>query len=122
MNGVSLLMELDTRAGASLISKEPYSKHFSMMPLKPCLTRLHTYTGESIKVLRYITIDVKYCNQHANLPSVVVGGSGPSLLGRDWLVAIKLDWKNTFTSELSFHTQSLSMVLIRSRVSKQSRS
>ena len=78
---------------------------------------MHTYTGEAIKVLGQITTGVNYCNQHANLPLVVVAGTGPSLLGRDWLVAIKLDWKNIFnlrgsSSELSFETQSKLQAII----------
>ena len=42
LNGISLLMELDIGAVAFLISEETYHKYFSMMPLKPYLTRLHT--------------------------------------------------------------------------------
>ena len=96
LNSVSLLMELDTRAGASLISDEIYHKHFSIMLLKPSLTRLQTYKGKSIKVLGKITIGVKYCNQHANLTLVVVEGTGLSLFSRDWFAAIELDWQNIF--------------------------
>ena len=35
MNGTSLLMELDTGAGVSVISEETYKKHFSGTPLRP---------------------------------------------------------------------------------------
>ena len=38
---------------------------------------------------------VKFCeeNQEEVLDLLVVGGSGPSLLGRDWLSKIQLNWK-----------------------------
>jgi len=55
--------------------------------------KLHTYTGEPLKILEEITIDVQYGKQSATLPLVVVQGSGPTLLGRDWLQKITLDWK-----------------------------
>ena len=61
------------------------------------------------KVLGQINIGVEYCHQHAKLPLIIVEGTGPSLLGRDWLTAINLDWQNIFnlrksSSELSFGT------------------
>ena len=35
---------------------------------------------------------VEYGEQKSQLDLLVIAGSGPSLLGRDWLLAIKLDW------------------------------
>ena len=35
---------------------------------------------------------VEYGKQKSQLELLVIAGSGPSLLGRDWLLAIKLDW------------------------------
>ena len=44
-------------------------------------------------MLGAITVNVQYHEQSATLPLVVVRGSGPTLLGRDWLQKITLDWK-----------------------------
>ena len=96
VNGIVLNMELHMGAGASLISEETYRKHFASTKLSTCPTKLHTYTGESIRVLGQITCNVNYQNQHAELPLVVVEGTGPSLLGRDWLSSIKLNWQEIF--------------------------
>ena len=53
---------------------------------------LKTYTGEHIKVLGSIDVNVIYKNQKKQLPLLVVAGDGPSLFGRNWLQQIKLDW------------------------------
>ena len=50
--------------------------------------------GELIPVKGTLTVDVDYGDQHfVNLDLLVVEGSGPSLMGRDWLKIINLDWK-----------------------------
>lgn len=74
-------MELDTRAGVSIISQEAFDKHFSGTPLKPFSTRLHTYTGHPVQVTGQFNVHLKYQNQSATLPLLVVKGSGPSQFG-----------------------------------------
>ena len=44
-------------------------------------------------VLGLITVLVHHNNQQKTLPLLVVKGGGPSLLGRDWLQHLRLDWK-----------------------------
>ena len=44
-------------------------------------------------VLGLITVPVHHNNQQKTLPLLVVKGGGPSLLGRDWLQHLRLDWK-----------------------------
>ena len=34
--------------------------------------------------------------QIAKLPLIITGGSGPSLFGRNWLTALRLDWQGIF--------------------------
>ena len=55
------------------------------MPLK-------TYTRETIKVLGSLSVNVAHNGQLKSLPLLVVAGNGPSLLGRDWLSQLQLDW------------------------------
>ena len=63
-------------------------------PLHPTDVKLQTYTGEAIPVVGKLT--VQYQGQEEELPLVVAAGDGPSLLGRDWLAMLKLDWKHIF--------------------------
>ena len=81
-------MEVDTGASASIISKVMYHK------LWPSTANLRTYSGEKLRVQGMIEVEVKYEDQVTQLPLLVVEGSGPSLLGRDWLLKINLDWKS----------------------------
>ena len=101
LNGNSLLMELDTGAGVSLISQETYNKYFKGTPLQPSVTRLHAYTGDPVQVCGELHVQLKYQGQNVTVPLLVVEGSGPSLFGRDWLSHIKLDWRKICSIRMS---------------------
>ena len=64
----------------------------------PPLTHSHvvliTYTGEKISPLGTIDVHIQYETQEATLPLLVVPGDGPSLIGRNWLQEIKLNWSD----------------------------
>ena len=95
VNGADLSMELDTGATLSIISEETYRKLFSAgkaPTLKASKAQLKTYTGEVIQILGEIEVKIQYKGQEKKLNLLVVAGKGPSLLGRDWLNHIKLDW------------------------------
>jgi hypothetical protein len=53
---------------------------------------------ENSKVLRKtgmtLHADVAYGSQRAALPLLVIAGDGPSLLGWDWLMELRLDWQS----------------------------
>ena len=53
---------------------------------------MRTYTGETIQTLGRIEVEVSINNQTEHLSLEVVQGSGPRLLGIDWLEKLKLDW------------------------------
>ena len=50
------------------------------------------YTGETIKVMGSVSMDVEYQEQKERMNLLVVSGSGSTLMGRDWLHKIGLDW------------------------------
>ena len=62
-------------------------------PLQKSDILLQTYTGEHLDVVSSVPVDVRYKEHIAHLLLTVVAGRGPSLLSRNWLWHIKLDWK-----------------------------
>ena len=95
INGQTLNMELDTGAAVSIISSHTKDQLFSEEPLMKTSTVLTTYTGEQMTARSQILVKVRYGSQMCEqLPLYVVEGVGPSLMGRDWLRAIRLDWES----------------------------
>ena len=67
-------------------------------PLKQCELQLRSYTGEQVPILGVVNIPVRYGSGPVHMMNlVVVKGDRPSLLGRDWLSQIKLDWQSIFS-------------------------
>ena len=89
----SLCMEDDTGAAMSLVSEKTYRSLFPECCLQLSKACLRTYSGESIKVIGQVEVEVCYEEQRVKLPLLVVKGEGPSLFGQDWLTKIRLDWR-----------------------------
>ena len=92
VNSEPIIMELDTGAAYSIISKETWKKSLPALTLEEADLPLATYTGERLKVLGQATVLVEYEGQRLSLPLIIVDGHGPSLLGRNWLSKIQLNW------------------------------
>ena len=95
INGAELPMEVDTGASLTLISKATFDRLWDARAapnLQSTSSKLWTYTGEDIKVLGVANITVYFQEQCQQLQLLVVGGNGPSLLSRDWLSKIRLNW------------------------------
>ncbi len=56
----------------------------------------HHVTGEAITVMGTTNVRVTYEGQDISLPLLVTEGNGPSLIGRNWLMNLKLNWKEIF--------------------------
>ena len=94
VNGQPLTMEVDTGAVVSLAPESAIVSLLSSAELQPTNILLKTYTGEQIPVKGTVLMDVKYGQQHyKKLKLLVVSGSGPCLMGRDWLRVVRLDWR-----------------------------
>ena len=89
-------MEIDTGASVSLISEKTFDQVWTEKELKVSSVKLRTYTGQTLEVKGYVEVNVEYQNQKKQLTLLVVAGDGPSLLGRDWLTHIKIDWSNLY--------------------------
>ena len=88
INNKDVHMEVDTGASLMVISENTVAKIWrpNQAPtLQPTTVKLRTYTGSEIPVVGTMTVKVQHYDQQLEMPLVVVAGSGPSLLGRDWL-------------------------------------
>ena len=96
LNGKVLDMEVDTGAALSVISESTRREVFPNDTLLPSNLILKTYTDERMEVTGTLNMRVTYGSQKKKLVLVVVAGDGPSLLGRNWLKYLRLDWSNIF--------------------------
>ena len=92
INDIPVTMELDTGAGVSIVSEQTWSDKLKRPDLQPCSFKLQSYRSKPLDVLGSCTVEVTVHGKTASLPLVVVKGEGISLLGRNWLEEIRLDW------------------------------
>ena len=97
VEGRPLTMEVDTGAAVSIISERTKAEVLPQMQLQSSNVILKTYTDQRMSVMGQLMVKVTYGQQNKHLPLLVVQGEGPSLLGRNWLTDIKLNWKEIGT-------------------------
>ena len=93
LDGHPHIMEIDTGAAVSVISQCSYQQLFGRRPVESTTVRLTLYRGTPLPVLGKSTVLVRHGGAEAKLPLIVVEGNGPSLLGRNWLEQLRLDWQ-----------------------------
>ena len=98
INSKYILKEIDTGASLSVISDKVLYENFGdnfIDDMKDVSFTLKTYTGEEIKPLGVKTVEVKAKDGNIHkLPLVIVKGNHPSLLGRNWLKNVRINWHN----------------------------
>ena len=92
INETEVTMELDTGAAVTIISEKQLKLLSADAPLRKS-ELLRTYSGERLSMLGTMDAKVQYEQQTKELPLTVVAGDGPSLLGRDWLQHLVLNWR-----------------------------
>ena len=92
MEGKEIPMEVDTGAGVSIIPFSTWRSHFPDLPLQSSAIQLKTNTNEKLSVLGQHDVTVRYGDQVQKLMITVVDGDSTSLLGRDWLKQLRLNW------------------------------
>lgn len=103
-------MEWDIGADVTLMSETTYKEMFPHTKLRSSSVLLKTYSGECLPVLGELDVQVEYEQQKRGLVLIVVAGTGPSLLGRNWLEHIQLNWREI--KAISYHPRgSLQYVL-----------
>ena len=88
-----LKMEIDTGSAVSLVSQATFQSLWPGRELQACTYKLRSYSEEPIPVLGCVDVIVLYKKQRVELPLIVVEGEGPTLLGRNWLERVTLDWQ-----------------------------
>ena len=96
VEGKQLLFEIDTGASFSLVSEATYHELWPNTPLHDTTIKLNTYTGTPLRVLGIMQATVSYNQQSATLPLLVIAGTGASLMGRNWLEKIVLNWNSIY--------------------------
>ena len=96
VNDIPINMELDSGSPVSLMPLKMFHQLLKGEVAKLqrsdlCLT---TFTGESLKVRGYLPVDVKYETQSYKLALYIVDSGNATLLGRNWLQRIKINWQN----------------------------
>jgi len=98
INGSPCAMEVDTAADYSIMSKSTHFQKFSNFPLRLSKVELKTYTGETLTVCGEMLCDVMYKGHEYTLPIIVADSEKkPTLLGRNWLNHIRLEWGEIFS-------------------------
>ena len=92
MEGQPIKMELDTGAAVSIMPYTMYKEKMAHTQLQKSTVNLKTYTGQWVRPLGEITVQVAKNGTVEHLKLVVVGGLGPPLMGRNWLSQIPIDW------------------------------
>eukprot|EP00066_Takifugu_rubripes_P012215 XP_011601481.1 PREDICTED: uncharacterized protein K02A2.6-like [Takifugu rubripes] len=97
VNGTDTQFEMDSGCGVTVVNYSVFKtlRGKGTPKLCPCRVRLKTYTGHKVKVLGAAVVKVQNQGRALDLPVVVVGGAGPSLVGRYWIRRLGLQWRET---------------------------
>ena len=85
-------MEADTSAAKTIMPEKTFHELWPVRSLDKTEVQLQSYLGEPIPVLGSALVHTNYQNQTADLPLIVVKGNKHTLLGRNWLYQIRLNW------------------------------
>ena len=80
-------------ATMTLMSESTFKRLWPDRLLQPSTIKLRNNSGEMLRVVGSATKSVCYGAKEAMLPLTIVEGSGPSLIGQNWLSTFPLDWK-----------------------------
>ena len=92
-DGIPLEMEVNTGVSISLVAEDKYWCHWAHRELQQSQLRLCTYSGTPLEVMGSLRARVCQGGQDVNLPLTVAKGNGSSLLGRDGLKLLRINWE-----------------------------
>ena len=92
-NGIPLEVEVDTGASLSLVAEDMSLCHWANRELQQFQFRLCICSSEPLEVMGSMRVRLRHGGQDFNLPLPMVKENGPSLLGRDWLKYLRINWE-----------------------------
>nr|XP_026499742.1 uncharacterized protein K02A2.6-like isoform X1 [Vanessa tameamea] len=98
-------MQVDTGASFTLINEYTWNmlrKHLPCNALQQVQLYLRTWNETPVHILGQVTVPVKYKDIEQSLDVIVAMGSGPNLLGRDWLAPLNIIMNINFISNEDF--------------------
>ena len=111
INGDSINMEVDTVADFSIMSRDTYIKRFKSFPLQNTDVKLKTYS-ETLRTCGQMQCKVVYSGQEYILPMIVAENEGkPTLLGRNWLEKLKVNWNEVFSLNGTLRNEELDCII-----------
>ena len=99
IEGSNMVLEIDTGSSVSVIWGVKWAKMCQKSELTldtHNVPRLLTYAGTTIEPLGRAYVNVCHNDQQHRLPAIIVPGSGPNLLERDWLAVFKVNWATVY--------------------------
>ena len=96
VSGIKVEMEVDTGAEVSTMPMAVYKQKLSHVRLCPSTVRLHQYDGTTLPTKGKIEVVVTTDHDQQSITGKFVIADIPNdqlpLLGRDWLLKLRLDW------------------------------
>ena len=92
VNGTTLEMEIDTGAAVSVVSETTWEQKLNKPNLRPCTLVLKGYPDNPLEIMGCCDVKVQDGETIKQLELIICKGNGLSLLGRNWLEEIKLNW------------------------------
>ena len=91
--GRELELIVDTGTTITVIPRETYEKQLSHVKLQSSNVKLQSYCGQTLSVRGEAVVPVRYGDQEIRGRVVVVNAANkPTVLGRNWLSQLKVDW------------------------------
>ena len=96
INKNKVRLEVDTGASCTVMSLKKFKELGRLQDLEGSQVKLTTYTGEVITPKGAADVKVEHEGEVKSLPLLVTDGEVPTLLGRNWMKELKLNWERLF--------------------------
>ena len=96
INGKDAKMELDTGAALTCMGNKKFRESHPNAKVHKTNIKLKTFSGEIMEPIGIADVEVESEGKSTKLPIVITPGDTPTLLGRNWLKQLKIDWKRVF--------------------------